>query len=84
MASEPGAEQDSHVGLKWLKRVRARHRLNRFSPPFAACRCGGWQLSAPADHGVIQQRDYLLDGFLGHKRFMRAEKKRLKANGVQP
>jgi hypothetical protein len=79
MIEIPGAEQDARSRQKWLEQVRSKHRLFKFAPPAAACKCGFWQRSAPPDMGVIKQRDFLLDEFLVHQRLMRAEKKKLRA-----
>jgi hypothetical protein len=75
--SEPGAEQDDAASDRWLLRVRSKHKLARFAPPFASCKCGGWQQHAPNDLGITRQRDYLLDSFLEHRKFMSSERRRL-------
>lgn len=76
MADEPGAAQDLRSQIQWLEQVRRQHHLERFAPPCAMCSCKNWSISAPPDFGVLVQRDYLLDAFNGHLKFMRAERRK--------
>ncbi len=83
--TEPGAAQDEAAEKKWRERVlRKKHNILKFAPPFASCKCGGWQTSAPKDYGFIVQRDFLLDAFLAHRKWMASEKRRLLGNGSNP
>lgn len=77
--AEPGAEQDLHTALRWREIVFSKHKLVRFAPPQADCHCKNWQRSATHDRGLYAQRDWLLDEFLQHKSFMRAERRRIVA-----
>lgn len=77
--TEPGAAQDQSAQRKWIEHFRRQHRLERFSPPRAACSCGVWSRSAPGEMGIYRQRDWLLDEFLEHLAAMKAEQRRRRA-----
>ena len=61
------------ISRQHLDAISARHRLEIFNPPFAKCSCGSWRDSAPGDMLVEKARDWLLDAFLRHKKFMKKE-----------
>lgn len=77
--SEPGAAQDERSSQQWRTHVFSKHRILNFRPPYSNCKCGRWSLHVPESLELApnRQRDYLLDGFLSHRKMMRAEKRRI-------
>ena len=67
---------EDNMSRRWIDSISARHRLARFSPPRAQCSCEEWQDHAPEDMVMERARDFLLDGFLRHKAFMKKEHQR--------
>lgn len=77
MTEDPGAKADLMSDQKWVDVVWSKHNIKAWRMPFAACKCGHWQKSAPGTMGIVRQRDWLLDEFNIHRKFMLAERRRL-------
>lgn len=76
MAQDPGVAADERAKKLYELRLRAKHKMY-LSVPRAWCRCGGFHCQAPDELGQYRKRDYLLDAYNDHRKYMAAEKRRL-------